>query len=395
MSPREYSNLQITGNPGTRSGHVMAYDPHNEVVVMFGGSGGANTWTYDYEMNTWTELSLAIIPPSRFEAEMVYCTITNEMILYGGSGLTDTWSFSCESQSWQEVETEFNPGVHYTHEMSYDAAENVVVLFGGFDETSMTSDETWIFNCTSRDWIELTPSEVPLSRYGHAMIYDDSISKTILCCGNTDSHGHQDDTWTFDVSTNTWSEITTDGNPDNLKWPSMVYDSINKKSILFGGQIGNSEVNGTFSYDAQTSNWTRMEPEVAPGGRIVAGFAFDSNFGVSILYGGMTEQGVPYDDTWSYCYSTNTWTDLTIQDGPTCNQDLMTTSETSTSEVATSTSESSSTLTTTPSDKSITSSTTSDTITDTPDLTGMYLGMGLGIVIVIGVIIYVRKKSQV
>ncbi|MBE0526163.1 MAG: hypothetical protein IH631_04425, partial [Candidatus Thorarchaeota archaeon] len=79
------------------------------------------------------------------------------------------------------------------------------------------------------------PSEAPLARYGHVMAYDESIEQIMLTSGNTATQGHQQDTWIFNVSANTWTELTPTGNPDRLKWPSMTYDSVNQKCILFGG----------------------------------------------------------------------------------------------------------------------------------------------------------------
>ena len=145
--------------PDVRMSHAMVYDPHNEVTVMFGGMtnvGGLHslddTWTYSYEMNTWTNLDLGTNPPARCMHNMVYCSETNEMILYGGSGYVDTWSFDCTTQTWSQVITSENPGVHYNLGLAYDSQENIVVLFGGFGGDGMEQDDTWIFNCTSREW---------------------------------------------------------------------------------------------------------------------------------------------------------------------------------------------------------------------------------------------------
>ncbi len=316
LHPADYTQAQSSENPGIRGGHGMVYDPHNQVVVLFGGMtivGGLNylgdTWFFDYATNTWTEYTL-FSPSARANFGMVYCNVTNEIIVYGGGQATDTWSFDCETQTWSEVITSTNPGGHHSPAMAYDPQENVVILFGGFNEEDMTSDKTWSFDCDTRTWTELHPSTAPMSRYGHVMTYDETINRIILACGNTATEGHQDDTWTFDASTNSWSEITTIGDPDRLKWPSMTYDSTNQKVILFSGQIGDVAVIGTWVYNALSRTWTDSEPDVSPLGRINTGLAFDSNNGVVILYGGMQVEGNWFSDTWVYDYTTNTWTKL-------------------------------------------------------------------------------------
>ncbi|MGY5877194.1 MAG: kelch repeat-containing protein, partial [Candidatus Thorarchaeota archaeon] len=194
----QYSNgLQVTGNPGVRDGHSMVFDPHNGVAVMFGGIsivGGihslGDTWIYDYPSNTWSELTLSPSPSARSNAAMVYCSDTNEIILFGGFGVVDTWSFDCDTQTWSEIETATNPGVHHSHAMAYDSQHNVVILFGGFGADGWDGDDTWQFNCTSQEWIELEPTTVPLARYGHVMAYDESINQIVLTNGNTAYEGH-------------------------------------------------------------------------------------------------------------------------------------------------------------------------------------------------------------
>ncbi|MHA2059048.1 MAG: Kelch repeat-containing protein, partial [Candidatus Thorarchaeota archaeon] len=249
---------------------------------------------------------------------MVYSNETNEIILFGGQGPgdgpTDTWSFACDTQTWSEVVTTTNPGVHHSLAMAYDSQENAVILFGGFGDDGMETDDTWKFDCTTREWIEVSPATAPLARYGHVMVYDEAINQIVLTAGNTASQGHQDDTWAFDVATSNWTELTPIGNPDRLKWPSMTYDSVNQKCILFGGQIGDIAVDRTSVYDALTNTWTRRYPDVAPEARINIGLVFDSVNNVTIMFGGATVEIDTYDDTWTYSYESNVWTEMEESD---------------------------------------------------------------------------------
>ena len=312
---------QNSETPEIRMSHAMAFDPHNEVAVMFGGStsvGGyhelGDTWIYSYESNTWTELTLSPHPAARAGHDMVYCNATNEIILYGSG--TDTWSFNCVTQTWSLVSTSTNPGNHYSHGMAYDSYENVVVLFGGFGGDGMEQDDTWIFNCTIREWSEVFPTESPLERYGLEMAYDETIQQVVMTCGNSPA-GHLDDTWWYDVSTNTWEEQTTTGTRYGLKWPSMVYDASIQKCVLFGGQVGEDPVDHTWVYDAQLNSWVRRYPDEAPPGRITGAFAFDSTNNVSIIFGGGGADYSSLGDTWSYSYDDNTWTDMSTVSGST------------------------------------------------------------------------------
>jgi hypothetical protein len=307
----------ITTRPEARGAHSMVFDPYNGVTMIFGGTsltGGyhnlGDTWVYSYTENTWTRLVLSPSPPVRSNHAMVYCNATNEIILFGGMTSDDTWSFDCETQTWSEVVTATSPGIHHSLGLAYDPKENIVILFGGFGEDGLERDDTWKFDCATREWTELFPSIAPLARYGHVMVYDESICKIVLTSGNTATQGHQQDTWTFNTSANIWTRLTPIGNPDRLKWPSMTYDSVSQKCILFGGQIGDYAVNRTWVYDAQLNTWSRQYPDLAPGVRINTGLAFDTVNNIIVLYGGIVIDGPQYSDTWIYSYESNVWTYL-------------------------------------------------------------------------------------
>ena len=322
----------ITDKPEARGAHSMAFDPHNGVAVIFGGyamNGGwhslGDTWVYSYTENSWSELILTPSPSARSNHAMVYCNETDEIILYGGQGpaggLTETWSFACDTQTWSQVVTSTNPGVHHSLALAYDSQQNAVVLFGGFGEDGMERDDIWKFDCDTRDWMELSPATSPLARYGHVMVYDEAINRIVMTSGNTASQGHQDDTWTFEVATGNWTELSPTANPDRLKWPSMTYDSVNQKCILFGGQIGDTAVDRTWVYDALMNTWTRRYPTTAPTSRINTGLAFDSVNNVTILFGGANVEIQTMEDTWTYSYEENVWTEMvesapTVPNGP-------------------------------------------------------------------------------
>ncbi|MFW9968079.1 MAG: Kelch repeat-containing protein [Candidatus Thorarchaeota archaeon] len=314
-SPSHIVPAQDTNSPGPRGAHAMVYDPHNEQVVMFGGAtyvGGfrylSDTWVYSYNTNRWTQLILNPSPSARSNHVMVYSNITNEIILFGGQQGSGTWSFDCESQTWSQIATITDPGEHHSLGMAYDPKMNAVILFGGFNSDGVETDDTWKFNVETREWSDLAPSTTPLARYGHVMVYDESIQQIIMTCGNTAYQGHQDDTWAYNSSSNTWTELATNGNPDRLKWPSLTYDILNKKAILFGGQVGDNPVSGTWIFDGSLNSWQKRYPDSPPDPRVNTGLAFDSSNNITVLFGGADFEFNTYSDTWAYSFESNSWT---------------------------------------------------------------------------------------
>jgi hypothetical protein len=201
--------------------------------------------------------------------------------------------------------------------MVYDSVENVVILFGGIIDSSMNPvDDTWIFDCETREWTEVNPSVNPLARYAHVMTFDASIGKAVLAFGSNYEVGFLNDIWTFDVSTNSWSQVSYTGTPNQMYGSSMVYDSIQEKNILFGGcrtDPAYEALDDTCEFDGETNSWSDREPDQNPGPRQVPGMSFDSKYGLVILQGGMNAGGdTKYGDTWIYSYTSNTWYDTSL-----------------------------------------------------------------------------------
>src|SRR5690606_1545052 len=98
-----------------RKSVVLAYDPANEKVLLFGGEGASkslknDTWLWDGHAGEWTEVNVAgAVPSPRAGAQMAYDG--QNLVLFGGytyaSGkqqpLGDTWIWN--GSEWTEAGT--------------------------------------------------------------------------------------------------------------------------------------------------------------------------------------------------------------------------------------------------------------------------------------------------
>ena len=91
----------------------------------------------------------------------------------------------------------------------------------------------------------------------------------------------------------------------------MVYDSIDRKVVLFGGytNYGGPALNGVWIYDVGTNTWTNPNPSVTPPGAYYPAMAFDSKRGLIVLYSGPSAM-------WGYNVATNQWIPLPVTGGP-------------------------------------------------------------------------------
>ena len=84
-----------------------------------------------------------------------------------------------------------------------------------------------------------------------------------------------------------WIQVSPSTVPNALARSGMAYDEISDKVILFGGTPDNSAViNETWSYDYQTNTWTQVFPAVAPEARVSPVMTYDPDTGLILLFGG-------------------------------------------------------------------------------------------------------------
>lgn len=312
--------LAQTEIPSARFLPGMIYDPVNERVMMFGGGYGddlyGDTWIFDYETKTWTELALSTSPMSRHSHVMVFDSTNEVIVLFGGyngtSPSSDTWVFNCASEIWTEVTPEMSPPDRMSQAMVYDSVNEKVLLFSGYGPDGPFVDDTWAYDYATNTWEEMSPAVSPHARYGAAYAFDEVNESMIIFGGN--SNGYFSDTWSYQYLVDTWIELAPTTHPQPLKWSSMTYDPTNQKSILFGGDIGYPLVsNETWIYDSTSNEWVEREPVNTPSGREAFGFTFDSVNEKAILYGGSLGTGNTADlfnETWTYDYLTNTWIEI-------------------------------------------------------------------------------------
>ena len=190
------------------------------------------------------------------------------------------------------------------HMMAYDAESGQIILHGGLDVTNREFADTWTYDVGSKVWTDVTSPGDPPS--GIAMAYDSQSDRTILfvdvevsCCPV--QFYDRNETWAYDSNSNTWENRTPPGSPPPLFGARMAYDAESDRVVLFGGAE-------TWAYDYEANMWIEMTRGLSPGSRDYHGLTYDPQTDRVILFGGSTTD----TRTWAYDFETNTWTALSI-----------------------------------------------------------------------------------
>lgn len=103
--------------PKSRDYAAMAYDIESDRTILFGGlpiedpDGEVGTWAYDYNTNSWQEMKPETEPPSVSRHAMVYSVATDRVILFGGeldddedyTYTNEIWAYDYDSNTWTNL----------------------------------------------------------------------------------------------------------------------------------------------------------------------------------------------------------------------------------------------------------------------------------------------------
>ena len=263
--------------------------------------------------------------------------VTDRVWLVGGfttdfALLQDLWTFSTRSRAWTPVG---NPtGPTSWDATALDAQSRKLILYQGYSAAFDAVDvQTWAYDVESGVWENRTPAVQPPSRWGSIMVYDPEADRVLLygganfadglaCgfCGATTVFG---DLWAYDYESNTWTERHPSVSPPPHHFPVLVYVPTIDRTVLFGGfqQGFTSLFNDTWSYDYDANRWTDLDPDDPPAPRAYHYMALEPKTNRIVMFGGTlnpSESGeeVPIDETWIYDVSGNSWQQAFPKESP-------------------------------------------------------------------------------
>ena len=248
-----WTNLDPNGvSPNGRFFHSMVYLSGLGKVLLFGGGSEGDqkllrdTWVYDPGTNAWTLLSPSgDVPSGRYGQAMAFDSTRGKVILFGGmrnsSLLDDTWAYDPQRNTWTQLDPGGDtPSPRYGHSMVFDPNRGMIYLFGGAYEegdTLTTYNDLWVYDCARNTWARLDPfGDRPSTRAGQSMVLDLDADKLMLFAGY--GGGALNDAWTYDMAQNIWTELDPPGNLPPARWfHSMAYNEVDHQVIVFGGRV--------------------------------------------------------------------------------------------------------------------------------------------------------------
>jgi hypothetical protein len=214
-----FKNITSGTEPASRWGARMVYDIKSQRALLFGGSDNYDyhtyneTWAYDFKTNTWSNMNPAVSPPPHHYGAMVYLPFEDKVVLFGGYDIYadvvrgETWVYDFNSNTWTNMNPAISPPPRVYHTMEWDVSSNQAILFGGVSYLyEPVLNDTWAYDYKRNEWRELTPRTSPSARAWHAMT---GTWRGILMFGGSPEHSvfTNDDTWIYKSHRDQWVKI--------------------------------------------------------------------------------------------------------------------------------------------------------------------------------------------
>jgi N-acetylneuraminic acid mutarotase len=226
------------------------------------------TWAYDYNTDTWTDLHAIGTPSGLLGARMVYDTKADRMVLFGGLTLTqsgyyfhnETWVYDFNTNTWTDMQPKTSPPGQNYFQMVYDAASDRVLAWIKPDDDG--DNNVWAYNFQANIWTAMPVKEPAFSYYG-AMVYIPTVRLNFTFGGvTTDTETPFDDMWTYNSIANTWEQLSFDLGPSARGWHTMTYSTKSDRIVLIGGGATKSSwTNEVWIFDPQAKTWTQVGPK--------------------------------------------------------------------------------------------------------------------------------------
>ena len=95
--------------PSLQEYNAMAYNAGSDRVILFGGTGGFETWAYDFNRNEWTNMNSVVHPSGRWAHAMAYDAGSDRVVLFGGetgalNPSDETWAYDFNTDTWTQMQ---------------------------------------------------------------------------------------------------------------------------------------------------------------------------------------------------------------------------------------------------------------------------------------------------
>lgn len=271
------------------------------------------------QMGSWQRLETTNAPRARRDAALGYDPARHRLILFGGRSTTetffDTWALDLTTLVWQPLATGDVPRPRARHSMvsGVDTIRNRFLITTG-QKDSLLLNDIWSFDLTTDTWSEIpAQGAIPDIRYGSAGGISAEGDSLFLSHGFT-NEGRYDDTRRFDLATNTWHDVTPGSTRPLPRCLHAATLTQGNDMVLFGGcasGFGPCPLNDTWLFEQATGSWSEIATPSEVEARLFPSLVTLGNRNELLLFGGESG-GSAFGDGWILDMNSRQWSEIIV-----------------------------------------------------------------------------------
>ncbi len=219
LSENNWTLKNPSYSPPRKHMHAMATVYGEDKIVLYGGNDGTgsyfnDTWIYNIGNDTWTQKTPKSSPCNRSSHAMAAIYKTDKILLFGGINFKncydDTWIYDSNNNTWTNMKPTQHPCGRYSHAMVNIYGTDKVMLFGGTNDVPHKTEpstnfktyfnDTWIYDLSENTWTQKIYIQKPAGRCLFAMASVLGEYKAILFGGTFAYWPLLNDTWIHEFS---------------------------------------------------------------------------------------------------------------------------------------------------------------------------------------------------
>jgi hypothetical protein len=149
----------------------------------------------------------------------------------------------------------------------------------------------------------------PGKRIGPSMVYD-PVGERVLLYGGAhwqNRYTFYGELWSFEYSTRSWTKLETINNPPPRFNTMLEYLPERHQLFLFGGFSEQDRIRDTWLFDINTDTWIELHPSESPNHRSDSAITYDPINDVIVLFGGYLRNDTSSQETWIYSFEDENW----------------------------------------------------------------------------------------
>jgi hypothetical protein len=165
--------------------------------------------------------------------------------------------------------------------------KNGLLLPVKFTHINHKTKDFWAFDVKTKTWLdEKTTGDYPRDQdHTTAAVDHESGLLVVYVAPHPDRPA---ETWTFDPTRSLWKNMQPKVQPEGVPGGGLVYDPFHKLLLLQSGkkatQFGGKDDSITWTYDVRTNTWTDLNVKTGPGNPWVGAIDFDPEHNVFVLF---------------------------------------------------------------------------------------------------------------